>query len=65
MGHKYIKRDGTWKMMYRFNDTTTIIRTCPVCQFSQPLDSRVLHIVDFTHCPKCQAILDIPKKIGG
>ncbi len=64
MGHKYIKRDGTWKMQYAFHDTTTIIRTCPCCKFSQPLDARMLGIVDFKTCPKCKALLDIPKKIG-
>lgn len=64
MGHKYIKRDGTWKMMYRFNDTTTIIRTCPVCQYSQPLDASAIGLMDFRTCPKCKALLDIPKKIG-
>ena len=64
MGHKYIKRDGTWKMMYPYSDTTTIIRSCPVCGFSQPVDARVIGLMDFRSCPKCKAVLDIPKKIG-
>lgn len=64
MSSKYNKRDGTWSMSYAFNDTTTIIRTCPICKFSQPLDVRALAIVDFSHCPKCQAKLDIPNKMG-
>ena len=64
MGHKYIKRDGTWNMSYRWGDTSTIIRACPKCGFAQPLDARMLHIIDFSKCPKCQARLDIPKKMG-
>lgn len=64
MSSKYNKRDGTWSMSYALHDTTTIIRSCPVCKFSQPLDVGALAIVDFSHCPKCQAKLDIPKKMG-
>lgn len=64
MGHKYNKRDGTWQMMYRFHDTTTVIRTCPKCGFSQPLDFILLGMVDFSACPKCHAKLDVPKKFG-
>lgn len=64
MGHKYVKRDGTWQMLYAYCDTSTIIRTCPVCKFSQPLDRRVLHIVDFKQCPKCHAVLDLPKWVN-
>lgn len=63
MGHKYIKRDGTWKLAYRYCDTTTIIRSCPICSFSQPIDSRVIGLMDFRSCPQCKALLDIPKKI--
>ena len=63
MGHKYIKRDGTWNMSYRFGDTSTIIRMCPKCYFAQPLDANMLGIVDFSQCPKCKAKLDIPKKL--
>ena len=64
MGHKYIKRDGTWDMSLKYGDSTTIIRACPKCGFAQPLDTRMLNIVDFSKCPKCNARLDIPKKVG-
>ena len=64
MGHKYNRRDGTWRFMYRFNDTTTLIRTCPKCNYSQPLDVNLLQFVKFDICPRCKAKLDIPKKIG-
>ena len=39
MGHKYNKRDGTWRMHYRFCDTTTIVRTCPKCGFYKGVDT--------------------------
>ena len=64
MGHKYNRRDGTWGMHYALHDTTTIIRSCPICKYSQPLDMRALHIVDFSQCPRCKAKLDVPKKMG-
>ena len=64
MGHKYNKRDGAWSMHYPYCDTTTVVRTCPICGFMQPLDVMALHIVDFSHCPKCKAKLDVPKKLG-
>lgn len=63
MGHKYNKRDGTWHLMYKWADTTTIIRTCPICEYSQPIDARTIGLVDFRACPKCNSKLDIPKKI--
>lgn len=64
MGHKYIKRDGVWNMRFYYGDKSTVIRACPKCGFSQPLDASMLHIVDFSKCPECQAKLDIPKKMG-
>lgn len=63
MGHKYVKRDGEWQMMFRYGDSTTVIRTCPKCQFSQPLDTMMLGIINFKNCPKCGARLDLPKKL--
>ena len=63
MGHKYNRRDGTWQIMFKYCDSTTIIRTCPKCQFNQPLDVRMLEIINFTNCPKCNAKLDLPKNI--
>ena len=63
MGHKYVKRDGTWNMYFKWCDSTTVIRTCPICEFSQPLDANMLSIIDFSKCPKCQAKLDLPKHI--
>lgn len=63
MGHKYIKRDGTWDMSFRYGDTSTVIRVCPKCGFAQPLDANMLGIIDFSKCPQCQARLDIPKTI--
>lgn len=64
MSHKYIRRAGTWGMRFKFNDTTTVIRTCPICNFTQPLDVSMLQYVDFSKCPKCNSLLDIPKKIN-
>ena len=70
MGHKYIKRDGTWIMSFKYAsdnvvDESTVIRVCPVCKFIQPLDANMLHIIDFSQCPQCHAKLDIPKKMKG
>jgi len=61
---RYNHRDGTWHLMYKWCDTSTIIRTCPICGFSQPIDSRMIGLMDFRTCPKCKAKLDIPKKLG-
>ena len=63
MSHKYIKRDGTWDMSFRYGDTSTVIRVCPKCAFAQPLDANMLGIIDFSKCPQCQARLDLPKTI--
>lgn len=66
MSHKYNRRDGEWKLLYRYNDSAspTLIRTCPKCGFTQPLSMDFLAIINFKKCPQCQAKLDIPKKIG-
>lgn len=64
MGHKYIKYDGEWNMSFRYGDASTVIRVCPKCQFAQPLDANMLGVVDFSKCPRCQAKLCMPKKIG-
>ena len=63
MGHKFIKKDGTWDMWYAKDQEGVIYRACPKCKFVQPMDSRMVGIFNFKECPRCHAKLDLPKKI--
>lgn len=62
MSRKYVSYDGEWNMSFRYGDSKVLIRSCPKCNFAQPMDPLMLGVFDFTHCPKCNARLSVPKK---
>ena len=63
MGHKYNRRDGTWQLISSSKGTDLVVRQCPICGFSQPLNAFSLGMAEFSQCPKCRSKLDLPKKI--